>query len=278
MSRRDEYCKQPVSSIYAEPIHVMRSITTRVFRFVQRWLVRIRARFTIGISLSDWLTGTRNTIRVAIIVAHPDDEVFCGGLICSLRKLDIPVSLFLLTHGEGASRSPVLKAELAELRSAEVSASGAALGISEIKCFGYEDPPVIDGCRRAPDVTPDVLATRIRAWIVDAEVNLIVVHGSDGEYGHPAHVLLHEAVQKVLRTLAGVSAIGMNAWRPQFEIPQLLNRRDVPRVLVDGSPFAAQRLQSLKSHKTQCYIFEQWANGTAEDYVRLTEREWYSFL
>jgi LmbE family N-acetylglucosaminyl deacetylase len=250
----------------------------RVVRLTQRLLVRIQWKLVGPESLMVWLAAMRPVHRAAVIVAHPDDEVFCGGLICALRRQEIQVLLFLLTRGEGASSPAIPRKELSSLRSAEVTNSAAALGISEVAYLGFEDAGNVHPTPPATNAYQDMLADTLRKRIVESRVTLVVTHGSDGEYGHPAHVTLHNATKQAVRGLAGVVAIGINAWRPNFPVPQLLNRRDRARLFVDGSAFGLQRVKSLKSHDSQIYVFEKFANGTAEDYVRMTSEECYSVL
>ena len=54
--------------------------------------------------------------RAVVVVAHPDDEVFCSGLICALKHLGCHVTVLCLTRGEGGPCDGFPREELGEIR------------------------------------------------------------------------------------------------------------------------------------------------------------------
>lgn len=216
--------------------------------------------------------------KAIIFVAHPDDEVFCGGLICSMCQMGTRVTLAILTRGEGARNDKLPPARLAEQRTEEVINSAEALGIHDVRFLGYPDPPRVEGRLPAPVVSETNLQGGIRQILSETGASIVVTHGSDGEYGHPAHRLMHRVVKNGLKGSSRIIGLGMNAWRSDFCMKGLLNRMDFPRFLVDGTAFEQERIRSLRCHKSQVYIFEDFARGSAEDYVRKSRLEYYSIL
>ena len=127
------------------------------------------------------------------LIAHPDDEIFCAGLLAQLAALDIPVHLACLTRGEGGTPPASLpeRRALADLREHELRCSAQVLGIRTLSFLDYRDrPPTSDGLQ-APAHDPVTLQSDIRALIDRHRPEAVLTHGSNGDYGHPAHALLH---------------------------------------------------------------------------------------
>ena len=117
------------------------------------------------------------------IWAHPDDEVFAsGGLMAdAVRRGDRVVCLHL-TRGESGLyyRQAWPARELASVRSAELAASLARLGVSEQRFLDLPD----GGLSLAP--WEDVVAS-LHGELVDVDPDVIVTFGDDGFTGHPDH-------------------------------------------------------------------------------------------
>lgn len=220
--------------------------------------------------------GNRETCAL-IVVAHPDDEVFCGGMCCDLAAAGARVTLVVMTRGEGA-RSRLDYADLGAERERELVASAKALGVSAVEFLDVIDLPPVEGRLQAAAISDDSLICKLSDVFKLRMPTLVVTHGGEGEYGHPAHLQLHRCVKKMLRRYADTTGLAMNAWRPRFAMPQLLNRTDLARIHVDGKPYAAQRLESIRAHKSQRPVFEQFVGGTLEDFVLATQDEYYSYL
>lgn len=77
------------------------------------------------------------------LIAHPDDEIFCAGLLAQLAALDIPVHLACLTRGEGGTPPASLpeRRALADLREHELRCSAQVLGIRTLSFLDYRDRP-----------------------------------------------------------------------------------------------------------------------------------------
>lgn len=129
--------------------------------------------------------------------AHPDDELYAAGLLAALARRGVRMHLLCVTRGEGGTlgNPPVATREtLGAAREGELRTSAAALGIESVEFLGYVDP-LPEGKARAPEVEPDELGRRISGIAQGLKAEAILTHGSNGEYGHPAHRLVHEAVR-----------------------------------------------------------------------------------
>ena len=93
-----------------------------------------------------WLTGfllvtdfsvpvrdARQMRHVLAIFPHADDEsIMCGGTLHRFSARGIATTLVVLTRGEKGTRTGISRASLKEIRTKEVRAAAATLGISEL--------------------------------------------------------------------------------------------------------------------------------------------------
>ncbi|MCB1234829.1 MAG: PIG-L family deacetylase [Verrucomicrobiae bacterium] len=221
--------------------------------------------------------------EVALVVAHPDDELFCAGLLAGLAGRGARVRALCLTRGEGGPLGHLAdRGELGAVREAEMRASCAALGVDSVEFLGHVDPLGREFRTYAPPVGKDALAEQLLGlWRADPP-GLVVTHGGGGEYWHPAHLLVHAAVRRALPALASetgkpVILATMNAWQEGHAFPTFQNRDDLPDLLVDAVPFRGPRLEALRAHASQAGFFAGVAGGDSADrFVERTPREAYA--
>ena len=217
--------------------------------------------------LRRWLRS-ESISQSIFILAHPDDEIFCAGLICELRRRQIPIHLVFLTRGEGACQPDLPSDEIAKVRTEEARRSASLLGVDAVTFLDLPDESKVE-------ITPTLLRDEIP--VAFQKSSLIVTHGSGGEYGHKAHIALHHAVKNAaLTSLQKPSVLGMCAWRPKAAIPQIINRKDRPAFTLDASPFEGQRLKSLQAHESQEYVFQRFVRGSSINFIQKTNKEYYS--
>src|SRR5688572_8059093 len=82
----------------------------------------------------------RELAGAVVVVAHPDDEVFCSGLICELKQQGTRVRVLCLTRGEGGPCGGYDREELGRIRSNEMKESCDVLGVDELVFLGHIDP------------------------------------------------------------------------------------------------------------------------------------------
>ncbi len=194
-----------------------------------------------------------------MLIAHPDDEVFCSGLLFHLAKhFNARITLACATRGEGGAfgAETISPEQLGELRSAELAESARALGVQNTGFFGFRDPVSEKPAFETPQAdVEDALAIAI----VREDPSVIITHGSSGEYWHPAHTALHRAAVSRADT---VPVLTFNAWQPRHPLPHLLNKDDAAHFFLDTAPYADARLRALTEHRSQAGVFERWARGT----------------
>jgi N-acetylglucosamine malate deacetylase 2 len=165
--------------------------------------------------------------------------------------------------------------ELGRVRSEEVRCAGSALGAASVEFLGYIDPVcVVDGEVFAFEADFDVLVRQIRDLISVTGAEVVISHGTDGEYGHPAHKLLNKAVTEAIS--------GMRQARPIFytwaaSVPgiedRVQNQNDPAHFALDVSPWLDRKAAALDCHRTQHYLFlRRRENATGMiDVARKTE-------
>jgi LmbE family N-acetylglucosaminyl deacetylase len=114
--------------------------------------------------------------------AHPDDEAYLSaGLMALARRAGHRVVVVTATAGEqGLSDPPRPPEELARIRQAELTASLAALGVTEHHFLGYRDGE----CGAVP---ADEAVASLREVVARVRPDTTVTFGPDGMTGHPDH-------------------------------------------------------------------------------------------
>ena len=139
--------------------------------------------------------GSRRSLRLLAVLAHPDDESLgVGGTLAKYAAEGIEVFLLTATRGDagrfrghrpGSPEHPGAEA-LAAIRETELRAAAAALGVRDVTLLDYRDQ-VLD--RANPGEVIAGIATHIRRIRPD----VVVTFGPDGAYGHPDHVAISQS-------------------------------------------------------------------------------------
>ena len=163
--------------------------------------------------------------------AHPDDEGYsCGAIMARAVENGQRVVCVTATRGELGSTDETRwpnGPELAAVRTAELAASLAVLGVSEHRWLDYPD----GGCA---DADSDEAVARIRSIIDEIAADTILTFGPDGGTFHPDHV--------TVSGWASAAAAGTSVRVLQVtNTPEWFARMDelVPREMVmmaDGEP------------------------------------------
>lgn len=206
---------------------------------------------------------------VLVAIAHPDDELFASCLLCELAEHGREVRIACLTRGEGGVTGGTSREELGRVREAELRASAALLGATQVHFLGHVDPVGKEHRVYAPPVSVAELAAQLAPLLEGAA--FVITHGSGGEYWHPAHILMHHAVRSSVEIACPV--LTLHAWQADHPLPRLLNREDPPDLVIDGSGHREQRLAALRAHRSQEIYFAKPGGGSLEGYIDRTAKE-----
>ncbi len=146
------------------------------------------------------MSSTRRASLLAVF-AHPDDEIFCGGMLSNLSERGARVTLACATSGEAGKTHPSIGgvADLGALRAEELRLSCARLGIDPPVMLGFHDSGRHERLRRDdPRALINVemldVEAAVRNVIFEVKPQIIVTFDPHGSYYHPDHVAVHRAV------------------------------------------------------------------------------------
>ena len=168
--------------------------------------------------------------------AHPDDETYLSGAVLArLRDRGVRVVCVTATRGEAADPDATdnERAALAALRTTELEAAAAILGIEEHVWLDLPD----GGCA---DLDPEPVVARLVEIADDVSPQTILTFGPDGITGHPDHCTVSAWVSAAAPQMAS---------RPQvlhsvFTHDEMAEHRDINEgfdVFTHGQPRLCHR-------------------------------------
>lgn len=201
---------------------------------------------------------------VLCVVAHPDDEtMLTGGLLAALARAGVAVDLLCATRGEGGEVGdpPVCaREELGLVRESELRCAAMVLGVRSVEFMGYIDPPVAPGGELQAFVADFAeCAERIAETMARLRPALALTHGSQGEYGHPGHVLVHRAVLRAREVLGLRGGVAPALYTFCAAVPgledRLFNAADQAHIVFDVGPWLDIKAAAAACHRTQHALF-----------------------
>ena len=135
-----------------------------------------------------------------VVLAHPDDEIFHGGILASLSERGVRVTLVCATNGEAGKSHPSVGAveDLGALRVDELRMSCERLGIEPPVLLGFHDSARKDRQRHDdPRALANVdmleVEAAIRKVIDDVRPHVMLTFDPHGFYYHPDHLAIQRA-------------------------------------------------------------------------------------
>lgn len=181
------------------------------------------------------MTSSRRA-SLLVVLAHPDDEIFHGGMLTHLSEQGVRVTLACATNGEAGKPHPSVGSvdDLGALRVEELRLSCARLGIEPPVLLGFHDSARGDRQRHEdPRALANVdmleVETAVRQVIEDVKPHVLLTFDPHGGYYHPDHLAVQRAT-----TAAFFSSGVMGAFAPE-RLFYVTMRRDVFRVLSEKS-------------------------------------------
>ena len=214
---------------------------------------------------------------VVCFFAHPDDEtVLAGGITAMLVRCGVSVHLVCCTRGEGGEwgEPPVVTQRelLGAAREAELRCAAAALGAS-VQVLDYVDPVIgPDDVLSAFEHEIDALAQVFLDIAQRRHADLILTHGRDGEYGHPAHQAVNAAVMRAFpRMMPNTLVYTVAALVPDIE-DRLWNQSEPAHFALDIRPWGEAKLAAMECHVSQHALFKRRKNlQSVRDALRTVE-------
>lgn len=219
------------------------------------------------------------TKTILAFFAHPDDEAILGGGILALLAREGCVVVYLsATRGEGGEvgEPPVCaQDELGTVREQEMQCAVNALGGSRVEFLDYVDPLITENDTLHP-YTDDLetLMIELSGFIDGIKPLAVLTHGSNGEYGHPAHLISHRACRAAVERIDGnerPALYGVSAMFDGHMKPRVANKDDRADLIVDISPVLEYKLAAALCHKTQNALFVRRSSKQAGRQMELHE-------
>ena len=202
--------------------------------------------------------------------AHPDDEtILAGGTLAMLVDRGAKLHLLLATRGEGGELGePPLtnRTGLGPTREQELRCAAKYMGIDSVLFLDYIDPVVGEDQNLHPfEADLETLADEIGTALQATQARVLISHGSNGEYGHPAHTFMHRACLLGLQTTLGAKAAlyTIAANFPDHPRPRLANQDDPAHFVLNIKPWLPAKLKAAECHQTQRALFVRRASQEA---------------
>lgn len=194
------------------------------------------------------------------IVAHPDDEtITSGGTLSLLTSQGIEAHVICATRGEGGELGdpPVCtREELPTVREAELRCALKALGVTGLTLLNYVDPLIgPDDELFAFEADFRTLTGQLKEQVRKREIDLVLTHGADGEYGHPAHILMHNAVRAAVEATSNPPLLYTFGARVPGMQDHLWNQNEPAHYALDVRPWLDAKAAAMQCHKSQHGLF-----------------------
>jgi LmbE family N-acetylglucosaminyl deacetylase len=214
---------------------------------------------------------------ILAISAHPDDELFGAGYLAKLATEGNDLYLLCTTRGEGGEvgEPPVgPKERLGEFREVEMRNAARALGARAVAFLDFIDPWMeIGGEALAIDAEPTEFCDALAEQIDAIRPDVVITHGSNGEYGHPQHMYTHRAVRAALGLLAPYHPSDLLTWCANDGSgtdDRLANRDDPADFTLDITPWFDRKLGAAQAHRSQHAMFLR--NNRTDDIANALRR------
>lgn len=209
-------------------------------------------------------------MNILAFFAHPDDEtMLAGGTLALLARSGAQVHYLCATRGEGGEvgEPPVCSVDdLGECRENEMLCAVRTLGGRSLTFLDYIDPRVgPDDQLFAYTENLVYLAGQVAATVKQFDARVLLTHGSNGEYGHPAHRISHQAARLAVESFGAQAPLlyTVAAYFKQHPKPRLANKDDPAHLIVNIEPALAAKTEAALCHRSQHALFVRRASQEA---------------
>lgn len=211
-----------------------------------------------------------NSPALLVVLAHPDDESFpMGGTLAKYAAQGVQVTLVCATRGE-AGIAGLTPDETGQIRTQELQAAAAALGLTGVRFLGYHDG-------RLTEADPDEAVAQLVDIMHAEQPQAVITFGSDGISGHPDHLAIHHF------TTAAFDRAGLPA-RLYYLAPSeatlqgcgVVPDRELaggPVAAIDVADYLVTKVRAMQAHASQKPPFSGPAEVEAE---RLACHEYFT--
>ena len=203
--------------------------------------------------------------------------MLAGGVLALLAHAGGRVHYLCATRGEGGEfgEPPICQIEeLGAVRALETACAIKALAGASLAFLDYVDPRIGPGDTLYTYTdNQDKLAAKVIEAIKVTQADAVITHGSNGEYGHPAHITSYQAAFKAVSALGRRAPLlySVSAAFPEHPKPRHINHQQPAHIVLDVSPVLTQKIQAALCHRTQNALFVRRASKKAGRQLRVDE-------
>jgi len=201
-------------------------------------------------------------MKILTIFSHPDDEtMLTGGTLALLSQAGAEMFYLCATRGEGGElgEPPVCgREQIGDFRERELACAVEALGGGWVGFLGHVDPLVSENGDLHPYTDDfDGVVVQIAAKIGQIQPGAVITHGSNGEYGHPGHILTHNAVCQAVESIEETAPLLYTfcADFPNHPRPRHANPNNPAHIVLDIGPAMPQKEKAAYCHRSQNALF-----------------------
>lgn len=188
--------------------------------------------------------------RVAVVLAHPDDETIISGSLAMLASKGSNILVIYITSGDDGpdETGQGLHGEsLAGIREQEAKASLCAIGIEEPPVFlGFPDGQVLDHMEE--------IQLSVINLFNEMEPGVVISFGPDGITGSPDHIMTGLAADSAF-DVTGSGKLMLHMAHSKSLVPISESGVDVDKRAIDLSVkvthYTNERVKSFDAHHTQ---------------------------
>ena len=216
-------------------------------------------------------------MNILAFFAHPDDETMACGATLAFAARTSRLTVVCATRGEGGERGDpplCLREELGTVRSEELRCAVKELGAAEVEFLDYIDPTIGPDNKLYPFSDDDErLALQVVEAIRKARADVLISHGTNGEYGHPAHKLCNRAAHRAIEILGQYAPLfyTVQAAFPGIPKPRFANKDDPAHLILDLEPYRDFKVAAALCHRTQHDLFVRQDSKEAGRQVSVAE-------
>jgi LmbE family N-acetylglucosaminyl deacetylase len=186
--------------------------------------------------------------------------MLCGGLLAILSKSGHDVQFLSCTRGEGGECGvPPLctQAKLGSLRELELACAVEELGGKSLQFLDYVDPLVgPDNSLFSFTQDQEKLEIELKDYLQTNDIDLLITHGSNGEYGHPGHMTVYQVALKIIQSeFPEMPWYTVQAYYDNSPKPHILNTADQADWIIDVSSVINEKIHAAFCHKSQHDLF-----------------------
>jgi LmbE family N-acetylglucosaminyl deacetylase len=216
-------------------------------------------------------------MNILAYFAHPDDETMACGATLALAAQSARLSVLCATRGEGGELGePPLctREESGPVRNEELRRAVLELGAAQLDFLNYVDPTI------GPDNTlypfaedEELLARQVAEAVRKTQADVLISHGSNGEYGHPAHILCHRSAARAIELLGKDAPLFYTVQGAYPDMPQPIfgNQDDPAHLILDLEPYRPAKTAAAMCHRTQHDLFIRHGSQEAGRPVSVSE-------